>query len=351
MSVCELTMDFGLPMALKEYATQNQIPLTATFELTPFCNFSCVMCYVRLTKEQAERQGMVMTAEQWIDVARQAKEMGTLYVNLTGGEPMSSPDFWEIYSQLIEMGFLVSLVSNGSLIDEQAMKKFREYGMPYLIKLTLYGASEETYKRVCGCANGFIKIKHAVELIKEAEIPLALTATVVRENADDLQQMYALAREWGFPLQHTVSVVKSARGAVNSAETSRFGFEEFLHELSYEQLKKAKLPPLKSPFAWCASKGNSFWLTWNGHLQLCSFMNGPYETLENGLEYAWSKLNKKLDKLKSPAECSECTYAEFCQRCPGILCGESGNAERISKDFCKTAEKLYLSYMKFKREE
>ena len=39
--------------SLQRIAESRCIPLNVTFELTPHCNFDCVMCYVRLTKEQA----------------------------------------------------------------------------------------------------------------------------------------------------------------------------------------------------------------------------------------------------------------------------------------------------------
>ena len=58
---------------LYQYARENRIPLTGAFELTPMCNFSCKMCYVRRTAEEARNQGGVRTLEFWLDVARQAK--------------------------------------------------------------------------------------------------------------------------------------------------------------------------------------------------------------------------------------------------------------------------------------
>ena len=54
---------------LKEWAKSNRVPLSGTFELTPFCNFRCVMCYVRLDKAQAALQGEMLPAEDWIAVA------------------------------------------------------------------------------------------------------------------------------------------------------------------------------------------------------------------------------------------------------------------------------------------
>lgn len=339
---CEAENNF--PYVIKEYAKEHKIPLSATIELTPFCNFSCVMCYVRLTAEQAGKQGRMLTKEQILTVARQAKDMGTLYLTLTGGEPLTRPDFWGIYSELNKMGFLISVLSNGSMIDEAAMTKFEEYGMPYSVKMTLYGATNETYKKVCNSDCGFSKVENAVRLLKNAGVPLYLTATIVRENADDLPLMYKKAREWGVPLVPTASVVKSARGAENSAEASRFKFEEFASKLTLEQLEKNKIPKKDSPFAWCSSYKTSFWLTWNGHLQLCAFMNGPYTEINGNLESAWNELNKKLDTLKDPDECKSCEYSEFCQRCPGMMCAESGSAEKASASVCNTAKCFYTLY-------
>lgn len=350
MSVCELSLTDGFPPGLKENAFTNRIPLAVTFELTPLCNFSCVMCYIHLNEELMKKQGHMLTARQWIDLARQAKEAGALSITLTGGEPFTRPDFWQIYSQLNKMGFLISILSNGYLIDEGVIEKFREYGMPYMMKLSIYGADNETYFKTCKINNGFTNFDRAVRLVKEAGIPLAVTATIVKENAADLPKMYEWARKLNIPFTHTVTAVKSARGSINTTETSRFLFDEFIDGMTLEKLERNKFPPLKSPFAWCSSYRTSAWITWNGHVQLCSFMDAPYSTLENGFEAAWDELSQKLEALKSPAECSGCEYALFCQRCPGLLCGESGSAEKADKALCNTAKRLYEKYIELTKE-
>ncbi|MBQ8015627.1 MAG: hypothetical protein IJ264_05515 [Clostridia bacterium] len=80
-------------------------------------------------------------------------------------------------------------------------------------------------------------------------------------------------------------------------------------------------------------------------------MNAPYATLENGLESAWKELNIKLDAIANPPECEKCEYSLFCQRCPGLLCGESGSAEKVDAFLCETAKKLYEAYKKLTKEE
>lgn len=336
---------------LKDWARQNYVPLNMTFELTPFCNFNCVMCYVHITKEEADKQGKMLSADGWLEIARQAREMGTLYVTLTGGEPFLHPEFRNIYAELNKMGFLISIMSNGSAIDEDMIDLFREHGMPFMMKLTVYGASDETYKKVCGSSDGFTKLSKAVDLLKSAGVPLRLTSTIVRENATDLQNIYRFAQEKKIPLQHTVSVVKSSRGATNTVEKSRFALSDFPDELTLEELEKSKIPPSESPFAWCASYGSSLWITWHGHLQLCSFMNVPDVVYSGSLAEDYVKLHKKLEKLKNPPECKECEWQEFCQRCPGILCAESGNPQKTDAGLCDMARRLYEIYKNRKGEQ
>ncbi len=330
---------------LNVWASRNKIPLTMTFELTPFCNFNCVMCYVRLNQEQADAQGSLRTVDEWLEIAEQAKNSGTLNLTLTGGEPLLYPGFWELYEKLNSMGFLLSIMSNGSQIDEDAIMKFRKYGHPFFMAITLYGANDETYQKVCGVSDGFSRVSKAIDLLKEEGIPVKLTSTIVHENADDLRAIHNLAKKKGLSLNHTVSVVKSSRGTTNTAATSRFEFADFSDELTLDYLERSRFPWNEDPFAICASKNNSLFVTWHGHLQLCAFLCKPFVEYSGDLNDDFLLLNKKLHKIKNPSECVTCKWKDFCQRCPAILCAESGDPEKVDKSFCRMAERLYEIYI------
>ncbi len=329
---------------LNSWAVENCVPFSTTFELTPFCNFRCVMCYVRLDRELADKQGEMLTASEWLDIAKQLRDMGTLKITLTGGEVFTHPQFWEIYSELNQMGFWITILSNGSLIDEEAMGNFRMYGMPYAVKLTLYGTSDETYKKVCGSSDGFTRISNAIDLLKDNGVPTLMTATIVKENADDMQDMYRFAREKKVPFQHSISVLKSSRGSINSAETSRLGLVDYSDEMTLEDLEKNRNFISELPFSMCASYRKSLFITWNGRFQMCSFMNQPNVIYSGNVSETFNDLYSLLAQLKNPSECSACEWKEFCQKCPGILCAESGHPEKIDLSFCDTAKQLKLLY-------
>ena len=74
---------------LMEKSRMAGIPSAATFELTPFCNFNCNMCYIRLSPKQAKKQGKLLTTDQWLQIADETKRLGVIGIELTGGEAVT----------------------------------------------------------------------------------------------------------------------------------------------------------------------------------------------------------------------------------------------------------------------
>ena len=81
---------------LHNRAVVKGIPLSGTFELTPVCNMSCNMCYVRKTPEELAQTGKrLRTVDEWMALADQMYQQGTLFLLLTGGEPFTYSGFRE----------------------------------------------------------------------------------------------------------------------------------------------------------------------------------------------------------------------------------------------------------------
>ena len=106
-------------------ACRSGTPLAGNFELTARCNFNCKMCYVHLTAEEQQRRGRELTADEWLAIAQEARSRGMLFLLLTGGEPLIRKDFRYLLTELKKMGLLVSVNSNGSLIDRDWLDFFR----------------------------------------------------------------------------------------------------------------------------------------------------------------------------------------------------------------------------------
>lgn len=167
----------------------KRCPVNGTFELTGRCNLSCKMCLVRVDKKRIEELGLrERTAEEWIDMARQAAEAGTLGLLLTGGEVMLRPDFCEIYEAIAKMGFLLTLYTNATMVTNEIMDVLKRYP-PHKIGVTMYGASNETYEKICGNPRGLDCFRKGINRLKSLPSLIETRVTLIKDNLSELDEM------------------------------------------------------------------------------------------------------------------------------------------------------------------
>lgn len=178
-------------------ACRSGTPLAGNFELTARCNFNCKMCYVHLTAEEQQRRGRELTADEWLAIAQEARSRGMLFLLLTGGEPLIRKDFRYLLTELKKMGLLVSVNSNGSLIDRDWLDFFR-HEPPFRFNITLYGASDAAYERLCGRPM-FARVTENIRALRELGVGVKLNVSMTPYNVADMAEIYRIAQELGTP--------------------------------------------------------------------------------------------------------------------------------------------------------
>lgn len=332
---------------LHHRAMEQKIPLSGTFELTPLCSMACKMCYVRMSAQELADSGKrLRTVDEWLDLARQARDKGLLLLLLTGGEPFMYPDFKELYLALQSMGFVISINSNATLIDEETVEWLRQFP-PQRINITLYGASDETYQRLCGHPQGFTRVTHAIELLRDAGIPVKLNCSITPYNIDDLEKIVAFSDEHKLVLQATSYMFPPLRRDAESiGKNLRFSAEETaLTEMKIRLLQRGtdsvreylkaieQHMPTESPVCsdcegtgvQCRAGKSAFWITWDGRMVPCGMVNEPVAyPFESGMEKAWECINSETAKLRLPPECANCEAKEYCYTCAAMCYTETG---------------------------
>lgn len=333
--------------ALQKKAKENIIPDSGTFELTPLCNFNCKMCYVHLKPEEMKLQGNLRTKEEWINLAKEVRKAGTLFILLTGGEVLTRPDFKEIYEELSKMGFLLTIYTNGYLITEE-FAKWLSLNPPMKIRITMYGASNETYEKVTGIKDGYDRVVNSIKILKKYKLPLTLAMTFIKDNVNDEKLVREFAKKENLRLDVTGFVAKSVRGASTNAENARLTSEDVAENM-YGDEKINRVEKLidiyEKPTDICRCHNRSYWVSWNGKMTMCGFMNKIYTNpFETSFMEAWMELQDKMDKIKKPEKCKDCKYAAFCRTCPGSLEAETGSPEETCDYICNKAKALYKKY-------
>lgn len=329
---------------LGQNVLREGIPLNGTFELTARCNFRCRMCYVRLEAPQIAQMGPSLSPDQWLELARQARDLGMLHLTLTGGEIFTYPGFRQLYEQLCKLGLLITLQTNGYAIDEQVMQWLGKC-QPFMIRLTLYGASNETYRRLCGVEDGFDRVCRAMDLINEAGIPLSAVTTLTQDNVQDLPAMQRLTGEKRVPLGQTSLLMPPVRGAVSESRQCSLDLPAAIRSAG-----KAPRPPRSDrPLLWdCGSYRNGFFVTWNGKLQLCAFLDAPV-LAAIPFEENWKHLLARLEEYREPTQCGNCLYKPYCPRCPGRLAAWLLPDGRVDPAFCAIAQANYEACVPFSK--
>lgn len=342
---------------LYKKAAKNGVALSGTFELTPLCNMNCKMCYVRLSKQEQEAIRPLRTAEEWISLAKEAKDAGILYLLLTGGEPFLHPQFRQIMTELHQMGFLISINSNGTMIDESVVEWLREVP-PVRMNITLYGASDQTYEKLCANPKGFTQTTHAIDLLCEADIPVKINCSVTPYNAADLPKIIEYAKEKELLVQPTSYMFPPVRkDASMTGANDRFTPEEAAYYSAYADYllygkenflaRCEKNLPLPSEIEEncdvvgeeirCRAGKCSFWISWDGNMMPCGmFASGErLNVFEDGFENAWEMVKQQTAMIRLPGKCAGCSLKDRCRTCAAMVYTETGCFDKAPEYRCE----------------
>ena len=324
------------------------IPVGGTFELTPRCNLRCRMCYVRLTPEQMVPIGRERTATEWLELARQAKEAGMTFLLLTGGEPTLRTDFLEIYEGLAQMGFSISMNSNGTLFTKEIKELFHRMP-PSQVNITLYGTSREEYEELCGNPEAFDHVKDTLHWLREEGILIHLNTTMTPGNVEKWKAFEEFAKNEGIRLRMTTYCFPPVRRS-ECSEFERLE-PEIAGELSVKDIfYREGIKGIKRRFQdmqniqveqedntmKCAAAKSHFWVNWNGDMVPCTMLSCPVtHPFEEGFDTAWKDLREETDRIRLCSECVACPERKTCINCAAVTHTETGEFHKKPEYMCR----------------
>jgi heme d1 biosynthesis radical SAM protein NirJ len=156
------------------------------------CNLTCKHCYAQSADH--EYAGELSTQEVFSTLV-DLKAAGVPALILSGGEPLLRPDFFEIAQRAKELGFHVSLSSNGTLIDEAMADRIAAFGFDYVgISLDGLKATHDKFRRLDGA---FDLSLAGVRLLHARGIKVGLRYTMTALNGHDFPALLELMRTEG----------------------------------------------------------------------------------------------------------------------------------------------------------
>lgn len=330
-----------------------RIPIAGNIELLPLCNMDCKMCFAKMTKSQMEAHHRMYNYKEWIEIARQASQAGTVFMLLTGGEPFLYPNLKELYFELKKMGYILSINTNGTLIDDE-IADWLAQSPPRRLNITLYGASDETYATLCNNPKGFTQVMSAIEKLKARNIDIKFNCSLTSYNIQDLDAIHAISRELDIPIEigfymfppvrsNNIENVRYRLSAEDAAK-ARFRIEELNHGTEFDDFVRYSLKayrqyeqtnPYESGYT-CRSGNSVYWINYDGTMSACSFTTDcQIDVFEKGFDAAWKDLKEHVKNSEMSRECHNCKMKILCGKCAAAAISETGDIGGVPRYYCE----------------
>lgn len=343
---------------LLDQAKRACAPANGSIELLPLCNMNCDMCYVRLSREEMEAKGRLRTADEWLEIGRQMKDAGVLFLLLTGGEPFLYPDFRRLYLELRKMGMIITINTNGTLIDEDLAAFLGKY-KPRRVNITLYGTDEETYDKLCHYPGGYEKTLRGIRLLREQGVDVKVGGSLARANRDDLDKLLEIGEELDIPVRVDTYMMPATRerdlpynmqSRLNPEEAARARIHALKREMGPElfpqyvrqSVERADHPEpaeAKPGHMSCMAGQCSFTINWQGEMRPCVILTEPaISVFEVGFKAAWKYIVEETHKILLNEKCSTCHMRHLCRTCAASALLETGRYDGVPDYMCRYAD-------------
>jgi len=291
-----------------------------------------------------------LTIEEYKDLLTELADMGVIWLLFTGGEIFARKDFLEIYTYAKQKGFLITLFTNGILVNEKIADYLREYP-PFAIEITLYGRTKETYEALTQMPGSYDRCMRGIRLLLDRGLPLKLKTVGTKINCHEVVAMKDFAeQDLGVEFKFD-SLVNPRIDCSQAPLAVRLSPEEVVAldlnwpNVAAEHRKNIehgiKSPPSKSEGLYSCGGGlKAFAIDPYGHMSICVISHqDTYDIRAGNVREGWDQFLLSV-RQRQPwriSKCNDCKIKSVCGMCPANGELESGDPESPVEFLCEVA--------------
>jgi radical SAM protein with 4Fe4S-binding SPASM domain len=329
---------------LRKLALFKNIPLFPTLEVTYCCGMKCVHCY----RPQDDEVSMPLT--RWKSLLAELKNMGTLGVVLTGGEPLDWPHLRPLIQHLRSLRMAFLLKTNGWSLDKDTASFLARHHVNE-VHFSLYGAGAVSHDAVTGRPGSFVRVLRALERCLAHGITPQISCILLRQNWSDYDRVAQLARRYGVEMGVNPVIAPSAAEGINYKRI-RITREQLRQHCRSQFEGEGLMKVLRLPtYPVCSAARSNCSIAPDGKVYPC---NGYWydckadSVARRDFADVWtnSPLLKKVRGITAGdlKHCSACRFFEYCPRCLGMGHAETGRFTGVSPGDCLYARCYYETY-------
>jgi radical SAM protein with 4Fe4S-binding SPASM domain len=332
--------------------TGQRTPQQVSIEVTRRCPLECQHCYNNLPMGDHDARSREMSTDEHFRMLDELVEMGCFWLLYTGGEIFARKDFLEIYTHAKQKGFLITLFTNGTLINEKIADYLVEWP-PFAIEITLYGRTRETYEALTQIPGSYEKCLRGIELLRERHLPLKLKTVATSINKHEISAMRRFAEEsLGVEFkcdgqinpridcsQSPLAVRLTPEEVVALDLNAPKGISEYRRLVKHDFENPPSLAQIDTTY-FCGGGMNSFSVNAYGEMGICVIsQQETFDIRQSGLKPAWehSLHEVRTRKRTRVTKCIQCRIQSICGMCPANGEMENGDRESPVSFLCNVA--------------
>lgn len=310
-------------------------------ELTTGCNLRCVHCW------QGERSSpKTLKLDEIKVIIKRLTELGVASLRITGGEPMTHPNFWEVMEETKRGSLSIVLRTNGTLIDESAARRFRDYPIIFAeLSIDSFAPLDhDGFRRKKGSLQ---KTFSALDLLIKNGVKTRVKTVMNKKNIGSLLDLgKLLAREhsgiemWSLvdlvPLGNSVAyfqelmprpvgVIKAMKSLGKWLKQGEVSFRVTGSALQLVTEPMEAIRANRSLMYPCNYRKGYLYICADGSVKKCAWLNDSLGTIKEDIGQLWQS-GCCNQKVSTPVECEQCEFFRqgLCGYlyyvCPGIPC-------------------------------
>lgn len=296
------------------------------WHITHLCNLRCTHCYQEEYARHMEKADFYSALDKFDEYVGGRAVIPQ--INLTGGEPLLHPDFFEFAKAIHRRNYRLGILTNGTMIDRECAQKLARLS-PVFVQISLDG-TQKTHDSIRGEGN-FKKALDGIDNLKRENVRVLVSFTAQKINYKDYSALAKICRKHNVDKLWWDRIVTSTPDECESSALSTEQFKfivnksaavgrryEFFHkniEISNQRALQF-LGTHRCGYR-CGAGGNLIIFLADGGVMPCRRLpfvigNIKEKTLSEIIDE--SEIMQELSKIHIPNECSEC---EDWNRCYG----------------------------------
>jgi radical SAM protein with 4Fe4S-binding SPASM domain len=337
---------------LHERQAGGRIPVQVSIEVTRRCPLECLHCYNNLAMNDIDARQRELSKEEHFRILDELVEMGCFWLLYTGGEIFARKDFLEIYTYAKKKGFLITLFTNGTLINEKIADYLAQWP-PFAIEITLYGRTRETYEMLTAIPGSYDRCLRGIRLLKDRGLPLKLKTVATSINKHEVVAMRRFAEEElgvEFKIDGQINpridcsqsplAVRLTPEEVVALDMSTAKAVSEYRKLAERDLENPPNLAGNDSVYFCGGGMNSFAINAYGEMGICVIsQQETFSVRGEGLNAVWETSLAELRKRKRTklTKCVQCRIQSLCGMCPANGEMENGDRETPVSFLCHVA--------------